>query len=72
MLAILAATSPEVIARPIQINSYIKKLKTGAKTLAVFVCDSAGNKLDIRWTNDSDWRAITVAAVANIKAATSR
>lgn len=69
ILATLAATSADVLAQPIQIASYVKKLKTGDKTLAVSVRDHAGNQLASDWTNDSDWRSITAIAMENIEAA---
>lgn len=69
ILAAFASTSPEVLAQPIQMATYIKALNTGDNTLMVSLRDSSGNKLACEWTNDDDWEAVTAVAVANIKQA---
>ena len=42
----------------LQLATYVKALRTGDRTLAVALRDSAGNKLSCDWTNDDDWQAI--------------
>lgn len=69
VLAALALASPEVLSRPLQLATYVKELRTGDKTLAVSLRDSAGNKLACDWTNDDDWEAITALALENVRAA---
>ena len=69
ILAAFASASPEVLARPIQIATYIKALNTGDNTLMVSLRDSTGNKLACEWTNEDDWEAITAMAAANLKQA---
>ncbi|MFK8186017.1 MAG: hypothetical protein AB8B99_21795 [Phormidesmis sp.] len=71
ILATFAIASPEVLARPIQLATYPKKLRTSDQTLAVSLRDSNGNKLPSEWSNDDDWSAIATAAIANVKAAVS-
>ena len=63
VLAALALASPEVLSRPLQLATYVKELRTGDRTLAVALRDSAGNKLSCDWTNDDDWQAIGGAGV---------
>lgn len=72
VLATLAATSPEVLSRPIQLETYIKDLNTGGKTLAVSIRDYAGNKIASSWTNDDDWRSLTALAIENVNTAMGR
>lgn len=69
ILAAFASASPEVLARPIQIATYIKALNTGGNTLMVSLRDSAGSKLACEWTNEDDWEAITTVAEANVRKA---
>jgi hypothetical protein len=69
VLSALASASPEVLSSPLQFATYVKALRTGDKTLAVALRDSAGNKLACDWTNDDDWEAITGLAVENVRAA---
>ncbi|MEM9946923.1 MAG: hypothetical protein AAF810_12770 [Cyanobacteria bacterium P01_D01_bin.36] len=69
VLSALAQASPEVLSRPLQMATYPKELRTGDKTLAVSLRDSAGNRLACDWTNDDDWAAITGLAVENARAA---
>ena len=69
VLAALALASPEVLSRPLQLATYIKALRTGDKTLAVSLRDSAGYQLTCDWKNDDDWEAITALAVENVRAA---
>jgi hypothetical protein len=69
VLAALALATPEVLKRPLQLATYVKELRTGDKTLAVALRDSAGNKLACDWTNDDDWEAITGLALENVRAA---
>jgi hypothetical protein len=69
VLAALALATPDVLVRPLQLATYVKELRTGDKTLAVALRDSAGNKLACDWTNDDDWEAITGLAVENVRAA---
>ena len=69
ILAAFASTSPEVLARPIQMATYIKALNTGDNTLMVSLRDSTGSKLACEWTNEDDWEAITAVAMANVRKA---
>ena len=69
VLSALAQTSPDVLSRPLQMAAYPKELRTGDRTLAVSLRDSAGNKLACDWTNDDDWEAITGLAFENVRAA---
>jgi hypothetical protein len=68
VLSALASATPEVLSRPLQLATFVKELRTGDKTLAVSLRDSAGNKLACDWTNDDDWEA-TALAVENVRAA---
>lgn len=69
MLSALALVSPEVLAQPIQLATFVKKLDTGDKTLAASIRDCDGNKLSCDWTNDDDWKSIAALAIANVEAA---
>jgi hypothetical protein len=69
VLAALASATPDALKRPLQLATYVKELRTGDKTLAVALRDSAGNKLACDWTNEDDWEAITALAVENLRAA---
>jgi hypothetical protein len=69
VLAALASATPEVLSRPLHLATFVKELRTGDKTLAVSLRDSAGNKLACDWTNEDDWEAITALAVENVRAA---
>jgi len=69
VLAALALASPEVLSCPLQLATYVKALRTGDRTLAVALRDSAGNKLSCDWTNDDDWQAIVGLAVENVRVA---
>jgi hypothetical protein len=68
VLSALASATPEVLSRSLHLATYVKELRTGDKTLAVSLRDSAGNKLACAWTNDDDWEAITGLAVENVRA----
>lgn len=72
VLSALAQASPEMLSRPLQLATYPKELRTGDKTLAVSLRDSAGNQLVCDWKNDDDWEAITALAVENVKVAVGR
>lgn len=65
-LAAFALSSHEILSRPIQLAAYIKQLNTGDKTLSVSLRDSNGNRLPCDWTNDDDWKAISMAAICNV------
>ena len=67
VLSALAQASPDVLARPLQMATYPKELRTGDQTLAVSLRDSAGNKLTCDWSNDDDWEVITGLAVENVR-----
>ena len=69
VLSALAQASPEVLSRSLQLATYPKELRTGDKTLAVSLRDSAGNQLACDWKNDDDWEALTALAVENVRAA---
>lgn len=66
LLAAMALSSPDVLAHPIQLATYIKQLNTGDKTLAVSLRDVSGNRLACDWTNEDDWKAISMAAMCNV------
>jgi hypothetical protein len=69
VLAALALAAPEVLMRSLQLATYVKELRTGDKTLAVALRDSAGNKLACDWTNEDDWEAISGLALEKVRAA---
>lgn len=69
VLSALALATPEVLAQPIQLATFIKVLNTGDKTLAVSLRDSLGNRLSCDWTNTDDWKSIATVAIANVEAA---
>lgn len=66
ILAALALSSADVLSRPLQLATYSKQLNTGDKTLAVSLRDHRGNRLSCDWTNDDDWKAISMAAMCNV------
>jgi hypothetical protein len=66
VLSAFALSSPEVLARSVQLATYVKTLNTGDRTLAVSVRDSSGVRLSSDWTNDDDWKAIATAAMCNV------
>ncbi len=72
VMAACAAASPAVLAAPIQLNSYVKELRTGDKTLAVSLRSaSSGVVLPSEWRNDDDWNEIANAAISNVSIANS-
>lgn len=69
ILAAIAKASPEILAQPIQLVTYVKTLNTGDKTLAVSLSDSLGNRLACDWQNDDDWKSISLLAMSNVNEA---
>ena len=69
VLAAIATTDARTLAFPMKLRTYIQKLDTGDETLLVSVYDSNGNRINCDWDNGSDWRAIAIAAVENVKEA---
>ena len=69
ILAAFAMTSPELLAQPIQLATYLKTLNTGDKTLAVSLRDHNGIQIQSDWQNTDDWQAISTAAICNVNEA---
>ena len=66
VLSAFALTSPEILTHPLQLATYVKKLRTEDKTLAVSLRDCNGIQLSNSWQNDDDWKAIATAAISNV------
>ncbi|MGB7248869.1 MAG: hypothetical protein WBC73_08015 [Phormidesmis sp.] len=71
ILSAFAMSSPEILASPIQLATYVKTLNTGDQTLAVSLRDSSGTRLPCDWQNDDDWKSIATLAISNVNEAIS-
>ena len=69
ILSACAVASPEVLSQRLRLQTFVKELRTGDKTLAVSLRDANGQLLSSEWQNDDDWNAIAITAIANVNAA---
>ena len=69
IIAAFAIADTAALAKPIQLATYLQTLNTGDRTLAVSIRDCDGNKLACDWSNDLDWKMLSIAAIENVKAA---